>query len=475
MRGDEKETIRKIHGNSLRLLSEVGIKFHDDYSLETLRNGGVRVDGSRAYFTEAQVMHALEQTGKSFYLRARNPVYDVRMDTESLYVTPGFGSAMISDLMGAIRSSTLDDFIKISDIISVSDAFSINGGILAQPCELHGDIAAFVMIYALLKRSDKALFGISADEGITRDIFGMLQIMFPDIKSVPRILTMISTFSPLGIDKNAAGTLRVCCEHSQPLVIAPGPMAGGTGPISLAGNISLTNAEILGINVLVQMLSPGLPIVYGFAATTSDMRNMSVSNASPGFLVQARYGALLAKSYGLPCRSGGGMSDAGGLTAQAGVESAMGLFESFSEGANLVMHAVGSLHSFNTVCYEKLILDIETIDRLRYYFSPLPIDDDSLAFDAIREVVDSGSQFMMSEHTLERCRLDPWEPAVSLHGRARGEPNAELYEALNARMEKMLSSYRRPAPDKGVEAALDKYAADHGVAGEIIDKVSGRI
>ena len=473
MRENEKDAINKIHKNSLRLLSEIGIAFHDETSVETLAGKGVTISGNRAYFTETQVMDALDKAGKSFTLHARNPENDVRMDTTALYVTPGFGSAMIADVSGALRSSTLDDFIKLSDIVSVSETFKINGGILAQPCELPGGISAFAMIYTLLKRSDKALLGISADGAVTRDIFGMLKIIFPDFPDVPRILTMISPMSPLAIDKNAAETLCECAKHKQPVIIAPGPMAGGTGPISLAGNISVANAEILGINVLAQMLSPGLPVVYGFAATTSDMRNMSVSNASPGFLKQARYGAMLAKKYGLPCRSGGGMSDAGGLTAQAGVESALGLFESFSEGANLVMHATGSLHSFNTVCFEKFILDVETIDRLRYYFSELPTDDDALAFEAVRDVVASGAQFMTSEHTLERCRTDPWQPMISLHGRAKGEPNAELIDAINAGMRKILDGYSRPHMDAATEAALDGYALAHGLTDDIIKRVSG--
>ena len=182
---------------------------------------------------------------------------------------------------------------------------------------------------------------------------------------------------------------------------------------------------------------------------------------------------MLAKSYGMPCRSGGGMSDAGGLTAQAGVESAMGLFESFSEGANLIMHATGSLHSFNTVCYEKFILDIETIDRLLYYFEELPVDEDSLAFEAVSEVVTSGGQFMTSDHTLERCRTDPWQPQVSLHGKANLEPNAELYASINSQIDRMLKGYRRPELDAALEVELDKYAARHGLAKEIIEKASG--
>jgi len=444
--------------------------FHDDHSLEILSRGGVKTSGGRAYFTEHQVMEALKRAGKGFTLHARNPAYDVIMDTESLYITPGFGSAMIADVSGEVRSSTLDDFMLLSDIISVSEAFRINGGIIAQPCDIPVDISAFTMIYTLLKRSEKAILGISADGRTVRDIFGMLKIVFPDFPGVHRILTMVSPMSPLAIDKNAVETLCACAEYGQPVILAPGPMAGGTGPISLVGNISVANAEILGVNVLAQMISPGLPVVYGFAATTSDMRDMKVCNATPGFLKQAKFGAMLAKRYGLPCRSGGGMSDAGGLTAQAGVESALGLFEAFTEGANLVMHAAGSLHSFNTVCYEKFILDIETIDRLRYYFDELLTDEEAVAFEATKEVVESGGQFMMSEHTLERCRTDPWQPTVSLHGSATGEPNAELYESINRRMTVMLGTYRRPELDAATEAALDKYAVEHGVPDYIIKK-----
>lgn len=160
------------------------------------------------------------------------------------------------------------------------------------------------------------------------------------------------------------------------------------------------------------MVRPGTPVVYGFASTVSDMKNMQVSNANPGFLKEAKYGALMAKKYGLPCRSGGGMSDASGLTAQAGVESAMSMFESFTERANLMMHATGSLHSFNTVSFEKFLLDIETYTRMKYYFDDMPIDEDALAFDAIKEAIEEeNGTFVTLDHTLR--------DATSILGTAR--------------------------------------------------------
>ena len=472
MKPEDTKAVELIHANSLRILSELGMAFHCPQALDLLRRGGARVEGDRAYFSETQVMDAVEAATKSFTVRARNDRHSVRFDMDGLYITPGYGSASVAELDGSVRASTFDDFLKLADIVQESGAFRINGGILAQPRDIPPDIAAEAMVYATLKRSDKALFSVFGEGAQTEHIMDMLRILFGDIENNPCSLTLISTLSPLAIAGNSLDTMKVCARSGQPIVIAPGPMAGGTGPVSLAGNISICNAEILGANVFAQMVRPGTPVIYGFAATVSDLRDMKVSNACPGFDKESKYGAMLAKRYGFACRSGGGMSNAGGLTAQAGVESAMGLFVAFSEGANLVMHAAGSLHSFGTVSFEKFIFDIETAGRMRYYFSELPVDEDALAFDAIKEAAEEGASFMLSSHTFERCRLDPWPPEVSLHGASRGEPNAELYASIQKRMDDLLSNCARPDMAPETEAALDSYMRGLGMSEKDIAKVN---
>ena len=165
------------------------------------------------------------------------------------------------------------------------------------------------------------------------------------------------------------------------------------------------------------------------------------------------------------------MSNAGGLTAQAGVESAMSLFESFQEKANLVMHATGSMDSFNSVSYEKFILDIETINRMRYYFGDMPDDEEALAFDAIKEVVEEGESFVSSEHTFDRCRIDPWYSIVSLHGRSKGDPNEELYSSIRKKMNEMLEHYECPALHDKKRTALDDIMRELGMKESDIAKV----
>lgn len=469
----DAEIVELIHKNTLRILEEIGIAFLSEHALELLRSKGVRVEGNRAYFTEQQVMDALAVAKKDFVVRARNSKYDVKMNTEDIYMTPGYGSPSVVETDGTVRPATFDDFLKLAVIVQQSEEFAINGGILAQPSDIDAEISAEAMVYATLCRSDKALFSVCGGKTQAENIMKMMRIVFDgDITEIPCTFNLISPLSPLGVTEATIDTVDVCALNGQPLVIAPGNMAGATGPISLAGNVSQANAEFLGINVYAQMVRPGTPVVYGFASTVSDMKNMQASNASPGFVKEAKYGALMAKKYGLACRSGGGMSDASGLTAQAGVESAMSMFESFSEGANLMMHACGSLHSFNTVSFEKFLLDIETFTRMKYYFSDLPCDEDALAFDAIKEAIeDEGGVYITLDHTYERCRIDPWYHQVSVHTNTKGDPNQALYDSIHKRMDALLNSYECPALAPEKRAALDDIMRGLGMKDSDIAKV----
>ena len=132
MTPDDKAAIELIHRNTIRILSELGMAFHSPQALDLLRRGGVKVDGDRAYFTEKQVMDAIDIAAKSFTVFARNEANNVIIDSDRLYITPGYGSASVAELDGTVRDATFNDFLKLSAIVQESDAFQICGGILAQ-------------------------------------------------------------------------------------------------------------------------------------------------------------------------------------------------------------------------------------------------------------------------------------------------------------------------------------------------------
>ncbi|WP_169832966.1 trimethylamine methyltransferase family protein [Geosporobacter ferrireducens] len=469
------EKIEVLHRASIDILSQIGIEFQHEETKKILLDAGIEVKNNRAYFTEEQINEYMSKAPKEFIVYARDEAFNMRLNTEELNFTPGYGCPKIMEVDGKIRNALFDDYLKFAELVHVSPAFKINGGILVQPNDIDAKLSAAAMVYTTMKRSSKCIMGVSGNQESTEHIMHLASILFggrEELKKKPRIITLISTLSPLKIDRNALETLYVCTQYNQPIAIAPGPMAGGTGPISPAGNIAMANAEILGTLVLTQILNPGNPVIYTFAATTMDMRTCNVSIGSPGFTLQAKYGARLAKKYGLPCRSGGGMTDANGITAQSGFESMMSLFEAYQEKANFVMHSAGILDSFSSMSYEKFVMDLEIIDRLKYYFKELEVNETTLALDAIKDVVE-GTTFIEHIHTVQRCRKDPWFPSISIRRRLMpGEdPNQVLYDSMHNRLEEMLRAYKKPEIDGSIEKQLDDYMLHLGMNKEIIGKI----
>ena len=76
------------------------------------------------------------------------------------------------------------------------------------------------------------------------------------------------------------------------------------------------------------------------------------------------------------------------------------------------MHSAGWLEAGLVSCYEKFIVDIEILRQLKHEFTPLEIDEASLAFGA-HEEVGPGGHFLGAAHTLERFRECFYRPLLS--------------------------------------------------------------
>ena len=76
------------------------------------------------------------------------------------------------------------------------------------------------------------------------------------------------------------------------------------------------------------------------------------------------------------------------------------------------MHSAGWLEAGLVSCYEKFIVDIEILRMLKHEFTPLEIDEASLAFGA-HEEVGPGGHFLGAAHTLERFRECFYRPLLS--------------------------------------------------------------
>lgn len=473
----EKEllAVEQIHQASLKILAEIGVKFGSERANELFRANGFRQENGRTYFTEEEINKYLNMATKEFTVYGRDENYFINVNTEEVNYTPGYGSPRMTKADGSVREALFDDYLKMANLVHMEKSFKINGGILVQPSDIDPEISIPAMVYASMKRSSKVIYGIQGVRKDQIDIFNMLEILFggkEELRKKARYITFITATSPLRVESSAIDTLLQGCEYNQPIAICSACMPGATAPVTLAGSIAMCNAEILSCIVLTQLANPGNAVVFEFSCYGSNVQSGNASIGSPELIKAGRYGSLLAKKYGLACRSGGALSDAKGVTAQAGVETAMCLFHTNLYKGNMAMHSAGILDSFATMSYEKLMLDFEVIDRCANYFEDIEVSENTLAFDTIKDVAVNGGVFLNKKHTVKNCRK-AYNPQVSLRNNlpAGKDPNQALYESMNKRMEKQLAAYVKPALDPAVEKQLDEYMLSIGMKAEDIAKV----
>ena len=471
-----RENVLQIHKASLNILEDIGIEFQDKEILDILSRNGVKIQNNRAYFTEYQVMENLSKAPNEFTLYARNKKYNMNININSVHYAPGYGCAKIREVDGCIRDGKLDDYIRFTKLVHVSDVFDINGGIIIQPNDIDANLSHLIMLYTSITKSDKCIMTIPGEYKKFKQSIDLVSIVVggkDKLKEKPYMITLVSTLSPLKVDKNALETIKLSCEYKQPMVICPGPMAGATGPISLAGNMAMGNAEAIATIALTQIISPGTPIIYSMACTTTDMKTGNVSIGSPGFALQAAYTSNLAKLYNLPNRAGGGQCDANGITIQAGAETMMNMMATHQEKSNFIQHAAGILDSYSSISFEKFVADLEIINRLKYYYQDLEISDKTIPMKVIKDVALNNKSFLTGKHTAKRCRKDPWFPSIALRGKLKlnDTPENLMLESINKQINKLLDEYEKPEISFEIQSSLREYMLKVGVDKKVLDVI----
>jgi trimethylamine--corrinoid protein Co-methyltransferase len=245
----------------------------------------------------------------------------------------------------------------------------------------------------------------------------------------------------------------------QPVVITPFLLMGAMSPVTVPAALVQQMAEALAGIALTQIVRPGCPVVFGSFLSNTDLQSGSPSFGTPESALGLLCTGQIARYFGLPWRSGGGLTSSQTVDAQASYEALMTMLPTFLAGANFVMHAAGWLESGLVSCYEKFIVDIEILRMLQEEFTPLEVDEASLAYGAHQEV-GHGGHFLGAEHTLERFRTCFYRPLLSStdnfeRWKKRGGLDATARASEIWRS--TLDEYQQPPLDDAVREQLKEY------------------
>jgi len=129
--------------------------------------------------------------------------------------------------------------------------------------------------------------------------------------------------------------------------------------------------------------------------------------------------------------------------------------------ANLLHHGAGWLEGGLTASFEKAVLDAEMLQMMSRFMQPMVIDDDSMAFEAIKEV-EPGGHFFGAAHTLERYATAFYDPMLSdwRNFETWEEDGAkDATQRANGIWKELLRTFEAPELDPAITAELDAYVA----------------
>lgn len=384
--------VRAIHDASMHILEEIGVQLNHDRATALLADHGADVDDDGRVTIPRDLVEArVDMAPDRFVLHARNHENDVAVGGDAPPVrAPGYGPANVRTLEGR-RPARLADYEALLKLAQVEDVITCTGYGLCEPTDVPEGNEPYVLLRRALELTDKPVMGPTYGADRARACMDMVGIAVGD-RSLdrPYVAGLINTTPPRRIDEAMLDGLLTYADHGQPLVISSFTMAGASGPPTLAASLAQTNAENLVGITLAQLVTPGAPVVYGVPTATVDGRYGSLSIGGPESAYFAAFAGQMARFYGLPSRSGGGLTDAKAVGYQCGFESTFLQTVTRLAGVDFVLHAAGILESYATVSPEKFVLDCEAIRYLDRFGDGFDIEAADFRLDELAAVEPGG-------------------------------------------------------------------------------------
>jgi trimethylamine--corrinoid protein Co-methyltransferase len=459
----ESKDCERIHEAALEVLRDVGVRVDDPEIRRLLQEAGATATGENVvHIPERLVRWAIQQSPRMVRIADRNgKVWELGSQLQSLVVTGNALYVTRGRSRTDLRSEDLAELARVVD--ACRNIHGMVGTSIADYPPKCRDFAGFrIMARNTAKHLRPCLYSPKGG----RLVMEMAQVLLDGaaLRELPIVSTGFSILSPLHWTSLALGVFKETSGRGVPVMINSEPLGGATAPVTLAGCLVTGDADTLSGLVINQLLEPGRPCIYniGFAHVLDMSSTIALTGAPENALIQAA-GADLARFHGLPSASW--MStESMTLDAQAGFEKMMTGMAHATAGVSLIWGA-GNLESTLAMSPEALVADDEIAGYFLRCQDGFPVDEESLALDAIRDVGHSGS-FLTSPHTLQHYRhvLSRASLAVRCH-RAKWESRGArtFEESARERLRDILAAEPRHYLDDRQESEL-KRIEEIGIA-----------
>jgi trimethylamine--corrinoid protein Co-methyltransferase len=404
-----------IHCASLDTLENVGVDVHDEQARDVLLGAGAMADSSMRIRLPAKLVKgALDKCAPVVLLHGREGLPPLRIGGSRVYYgTCGYPTTVLDWQTGEFRDPRLRDLEEAARLTDVLDNIDFIMPPLS-PDDLPAEYVDRYQWMAALLNTRKPVVNQCYDAAGLRDLVAMASELAGGLDNLcrePFVSPLVCITSPLTLRRDACEVIMGSAELSFPLFVLAGPMAGATAPSTLAGSLTMANAEVLAAIVLAKAVNESAPFIYASWARTLDMKYGNVTLGAPEFGVLRVAATQLAKMYGLPCGGGGLLTDSSLPDAQAGYEKLGTALLPALAGLNMICG--GAAYGGELVLtLEGYVIDDEVIGWVKRVLDGFAVDEKRLALDLIA-TQGPGGQFIQEDHTLRYFRQEMWIPTLS--------------------------------------------------------------
>jgi trimethylamine--corrinoid protein Co-methyltransferase len=458
------EELETIHCDSMRLLSEHGIKVLNTRALDLFKQAGAIVDygEQQVRADESLIMAALATAPNEFRITTRNRERVLSIGGNAINFGFVSGPPNVHCMLKGRRSGNFEDYQNLIRLAQHFNVIHTLGGQCCAPQELPANSRHLDIYRANLTLTDKSFLASGIGVGRVMDAIKMMAIAkgmtLEEMRSEPALSTVVNVNSPRMLDDPLTDGLMTMAEYGQPVIVTPFTLMGAMTPVTLPAAMVQQNAEALLAIALTQLVRPGAPVVYGAFTSNVDMKSGTPAFGTPENARANIIGGQLARRYGLPYRSSN-CNASNVVDAQATYESAMSVWSAAIAHTNIVLHGGGWLEGGLVASYEKVILDVELLQNMAAFLEPFhvaPEEDDVEIITAVAP----GGHFFGTNHTMARYQSAFYTPLLSdwqNHGAWEASGGLTATQRATAIWQKALAEYEQPSMDHGIREALDDY------------------
>jgi trimethylamine--corrinoid protein Co-methyltransferase len=447
-----------VHQKSVEILDGVGFCVPEREALARLQAAGFSVDrdSQMVRVTPELLQAALAHLPHEVVLYDQSGERPVPFEQGPCFMGAGTPVNVLDLETGRRRPSTRQD---VHDLVLLQDALPqvdiVRPTVTATD---QGECSDLVEIAELLRGTSKPVVHrtLSAERvDAAAEMIAAVAGGEEAFQTHPNFATLYCPISPGYFTPENVRCMLRWAEHGVPITLLSMAMGGASAPATLLGELVVINTDILAWIVVLQILYPGLPLLYGSVSAVLDMRTGLLPLGAPERGMINAGAARMARFYGMPSMCGGLSSDAKELDAQAGFEKAVTAVPLLLEGADIV-YGVGATDAGSSISYTQMVLDDEFIAGLRRMMQGITVHDLEEEVALIKAHTPRGN-FLGTKHTRRTFR-EHWLPGILNRDTYEGwqAKKDSIEEVCRRRAQEILAQHRPPLLPANVEAELER-------------------